>query len=167
MNRRAILLATSMDQTRIRLATFDDLPTLLRFEQGVIEAERPYDRTLKREHTHYYDLEGMITAPHIELLVAEIEHEVIGSGYARMESAKPYLQHTQHAYLGFMFVEPSHRGKGVNRKIITALQAWAYAQKVTELRLEVYVDNISAIKAYEKLGFTKLIVAMRWNPHEN
>ena len=34
-----------MDQIRIRKATFDDLNTLLRFEQGVIEAERPYDRT--------------------------------------------------------------------------------------------------------------------------
>ncbi len=156
-----------MDQILIRPATFEDLPTLLRFEQGVIEAERPYDRTLKREPTHYYDLEEMITAPHIELVVAEIEHEVIGSGYARMESSKPYLQHTQHAYLGFMFVEPKHRGQGVNRKIIDALQAWADTQKVTELRLEVYVDNISAIKAYEKLGFTKIIVEMRWNPNED
>ena len=152
-----------MDQLIIRKATFDDLPTLLRFEQGVIEAERPYDPTLKREPTRYYDLEALITAPHSELLVAEIDGTVIGSGYARMEQSKPYLQHTQHAYLGFMYVLPEHRGKGVNREIITALQEWAYTQQVTELRLEVYTENLSAIKAYEKLGFTKHLVEMRWN----
>jgi len=43
----------------------------------------------------------MIRASHIELLVAESEGEVIGSGYARIESAKPYLKHGRHAYLGF------------------------------------------------------------------
>ena len=29
--------------------------------------------------------------------------------------------------LGFMYVDPKHRGKGVNKKIIEALQAWAEA----------------------------------------
>lgn len=153
-----------MDQIRIRKATFDDLDALLRFEQGVIEAERPYDRTLKREPTRYYDLEEMITAPHIELLVAETDRELIGSGYARIERSKPYLQHARYAYLGFMYVVPEHRGKGINQKIIAALQEWADTEQVTELRLEVYVDNLPAIKAYEKLGFAKHLVEMRWNP---
>ena len=31
----------------VRKATLDDLPTLLLFEQGVIEAERPFDPTIK------------------------------------------------------------------------------------------------------------------------
>ncbi len=152
-----------MDQIQIRKASFDDLPTLLRFEQGVIEAERPYDPTLKIGQIHYYNLEEMITASHIELVVAELNSELIGSGYARIESAKPYLQHLHHAYLGFMYVVSEHRGKGINKKIIAALQEWAYSEQVTELRLEVYVDNLSALKAYEKLGFAKLLVEMRLN----
>lgn len=53
----------------------------------------------------------MITAPHIELLVAETDRELIASGYARIERAKPYLPHTRHAYLGFMYVAPEHRGR--------------------------------------------------------
>jgi len=36
-----------MNQITIRKATFDDLATLFLFEQGVIEAERPFDSTLK------------------------------------------------------------------------------------------------------------------------
>jgi RimJ/RimL family protein N-acetyltransferase len=103
----------------------------------------------------------MITAPNIELLVAELDNELIGSGYARIEDAKPYNQHAQHAYLGFMYVVPEHRGKGINKMIMDALAAWSASQNITELRLDVYHANEPAIKAYERFGFTKHMTAMR------
>jgi GNAT superfamily N-acetyltransferase len=150
-----------MKQITIRKARLDDLEILRRFEQGVIAAERPFDSTLKNGHIHYYDLEKMILASHIEILVAEAGSEIIGSGYARIENAKPYLQHSQHAYLGFMYVLPDHRGKGVNKKIIEALKQWSISQNVSEMRLDVYYPNLSAIQAYEKAGFTPHMIEMR------
>ncbi|MEO8173889.1 MAG: GNAT family N-acetyltransferase [Sediminibacterium sp.] len=146
---------------QIRKAKFSDLSILLQFEQGVISAERPFDCTLGGEGICYYDLELMISASHIQLLVAELDGELIGSGYARIEDAKPYLKHTQHAYLGFMYTQPEHRGKGVNRKIIEALIEWSASKDITELRLDVYYENASAIQAYEKVGFVKHMVEMR------
>lgn len=148
----------------IRPATNADLDTLLRFEQGVISAERPFDPTLKPDPINYYDLSYMITAPEVQLLVAESEGQLIASGYARIESAKHYLRHSRHAYLGFMYVVPSHRGKGINQLIISALRNWARTQNITELRLDVYSDNQSAIAAYEKAGFTKHLIEMRSGP---
>ncbi len=145
----------------VRKATLNDLDTLLVFEQGVITAERPFDPTLKTGHTYYYEIEKMITAPDVELVVVEFEKNIIGCGYARIENAKPYLQHAHHAYLGFMYVVPTHRGKGVNKMIIDTLVAWSVSQNITELRLDVYQDNGPAIKAYQKAGFTKHMVAMR------
>jgi GNAT superfamily N-acetyltransferase len=150
-----------MEEITTRKATLDDLGTLRRFEQGVISAERPFDPTLKEGRINYYDLEHMIGSPDVELLVAEIGGELVGSGYARIESAKDYLAHTQHAYLGFMYVEPMHRGKGINKIIIAALKEWSLSKKITELRLEVYYDNIPAISAYEKFGFKKHMIEMR------
>lgn len=168
-----------MNAVIIRKATPADLDTLLRFEQGVIAAERPFDPTLKTGKIHYYDLMGMINAPDCELLVAELggadgtdsaddtdsadgtAGTLIGSGYARIEAAKHYLQHPIHAYLGFMYVEPAHRGKGVNSQIIAALTTWARSRNVTELRLDVYHENFNAIKAYEKAGFSKNMINMR------
>lgn len=155
-----------MDKMIIRKAGFKDLNVLLRFEQGVIESERPSDSTLKTGLIHYYDLEEMINSSHIELLVAELNQELIGSGYARIENSKPYLKHKTHAYLGFMYVDPNHRGKGVNKKIIEALEQWAVSQNVTEMRLEVYNDNLTAIKAYEKAGFVKHMIEMRLGLNE-
>ena len=150
----------------IRPATIKDLPVLLQFEQGVISAERPFDPTLKTGEIHYYDIEHMINAPHIELLVAEQDGELIGSGYARIEDAKHYLQHPQHAYLGFMYTHPDHRGKGVNQKIMEALKQWALGKNMTELRLDVYYKNDSAIKAYEKIGFIRHMIEMRKSTHQ-
>ena len=150
-----------MSTVKIREARTGDLPTLLQFEQGVISAERPFDGTLGKGEICYYDLGMMIAAPHIHLLVAELDGELIGSGYARIEDAKPYVAHKQHAYLGFMYTRPEHRGKGVNRKIVEALKEWSASKGITELRLDVYYENASAIKAYEKVGFVKHMIEMR------
>lgn len=150
-----------MEAIQIRKATTHDLKTLRRFEQGVISTERPFDPTLKQDPISYYDLEYMIDAPHIELLVAEVNGELVASGYARIETAETFLQHKQHAYLGFMYVVPQHRGKGINKMIIEELKKWSLSQGIAELRLEVYYDNTSAITAYEKVGFTKHMIEMR------
>lgn len=145
----------------LRHATVTDLVVLRQFEQGVIQAERPFDSTIADDPVQYYDLEYMVTAPHIALMVAEWNGVVIGSGYARIEDAKHFLRHTQHVYLGFMYVVPEHRGKGVNQKLIEALRQWAAAKGIVEMQLEVYCGNEQAIRAYEKIGFEKLLITMR------
>lgn len=150
-----------MEPIILREATMADMPTLLQFEQGVIHAERPFDTTLGDDPINYYDLEQLITAPHISLVVAVSGDELIGSGYARIETAKPYLRHTRFAYLGFMYVEETWRGKGVNNKIIDTLKEWVRNQGITEMRLEVYNENESALKAYEKAGFARHMIEMR------
>ena len=150
-----------MDEIIVRTAGLKDLDTLFRFEQGVISAERPFDNTIKDDPVYYYNLKEMITAPHTELVVAELNNELIGSGYARIEKAKHFARHEYHAYLGFMYTDPRYRGKGVNMKIMDALKHWAARHAITEFRLEVYADNTSAIKAYEKVGFKPDMLQMR------
>lgn len=150
-----------MSQLLIRRATREDLPILLEFEQAIIEYERQFDPTLAPADVSYYDLAGMIDAPLVELLVAEINHEVIGSGYARLEESKVYLKHRRHAYLGFMYVVPSQRGAGVNQQLIAALNRWIITHNVHELRLDVYHDNQAAVRAYEKAGFRRHLTEMR------
>jgi RimJ/RimL family protein N-acetyltransferase len=150
-----------MKQIITRSAQLSDLNTLLSFEQGIITAERPFDSTLKDGEIHYYDLAAMIIASDAEVIVAELNGEVIGSGYARITESKDYLKHTRHCYLGFMYVKPEHRGKGINNMVLEALKQWTLGQNITELRLEVYHDNLPAVKAYEKAGFTPNLVEMR------
>jgi GNAT superfamily N-acetyltransferase len=146
----------------IQPATLNDIPALLEFEQGVINAERPFDSTLVPGEIKYYDLEMFINSPDVELLVAKTDMGIVASGYARiMKSPKPYFDYDNYAYLGFMYVLPQYRGKGINEMIINSLKAWVRAQGLIELRLQVYSDNKSAIKAYEKVGFKKDMIIMR------
>ena len=145
----------------VRQAQEKEIDTLLEFEKGIVSAERPYDSTLKPGEIHYYDLLELIKSSEAEVLVAEINGEVVGSGYAKILTAKPYLKHAQFAYLGFMFVKPEFRGKGINKVILEELLRWAKEKGISEIRLEVYDENIAAKKAYSKAGFTSNLLEMR------
>ena len=151
-----------MDQVTIRTATLADLPRLLEFEQLIIEAERPYDETIRDgDDVRYYDLRELIESTEAEVVVAELSSQLIGSGYARIEESEAYLKHPRHSYLGFMYVVPEYRGTGINKRILAALESWSVSRGVPEMQLEVYVENINAIKAYEKAGYSGLILQMR------
>jgi len=144
-----------------RKATQKDLPILLNFEQGIIEAERPMDPTLKDGHITYYDISLLIKNDNSEVFVVTHEDTIIASGYAKIIKDKPYLKHEYQGYLGFMFVETAYRGKGVNKLITDALLQWCKEQGVYEIRLDVYDTNPPALRAYEKAGFTKNLINMR------
>jgi GNAT superfamily N-acetyltransferase len=145
----------------IRKAELEDLPILLQFEQGIIEAERPLDQTLKTGNISYYDIVELIVSDEAEVIVAIIDNKIVGSGYAKIKQAKPYLDHEYYAYLGFMFTDKNYRGQNINGLIIEGLKQWCITKNILELRLDVYDSNVGAIRAYEKVGFKKDMVNMR------
>ncbi len=150
-----------MEQLTVRKAVLTDLDVLLGFEQGIIQAERPFDSTLDKDPISYYDLKLLIKAEDAEVLVCEVNGHIVGSGYAKVMEAKPYLDHNAYCYLGFMYTVPSYRGKGVNAVIIDGLKKWALTRGLNEIRLTVYTDNEPAIRSYEKAGFEKHLIEMR------
>ncbi|MEZ0129397.1 GNAT family N-acetyltransferase [Flavobacterium sp. LBUM151] len=64
-------------------------------------------------------------------------------------------------YLGFMFVKPEFRGRGINNLLLNDLKKWVLSKGITEVRLEVYSDNDPAVRAYEKAGFKQILTTMR------
>ena len=150
-----------MDAIRIRKASLEDLDELLEMEQGVIEAERPMDPTIRPSPVVYYDLKKMVLDEAYYVLVATVNDRIVSSGYATTKPARPYLDHTHYAYLGFMYTLPEFRGRGINGRIIDELRRWAEAKGLKEIRLTVYPENIPAIRAYEKMGFVPHLIEMR------
>lgn len=144
-----------------RLATAADLPDLLAFEQGIIAFERPYNPTLKPDPISYYDVGAMIDNPDIEVIVAVDGDLIVGSGYAKTIIASEYISPRKQAFLGFMYVRPEYRGRGINKLVMDDLLDWARTQGHSEVRLTVYAENAGAIRAYEKAGFTGLLLEMR------
>ncbi|RBW55706.1 GNAT family N-acetyltransferase [Tenacibaculum sp. E3R01] len=144
-----------------RKATLEDLPVLLEFEQEIIKAERPFDVTLKEEKISYYNIKAMILADDIEVIVVVDNDMPVSSGYASIVTPKKYFKFDKFAYLGFMYTIPSHRGRGINKIVVQTLFDWIKSKKIHEVRLDVYTENIGAIKAYEKAGFKKNLLNMR------
>jgi GNAT superfamily N-acetyltransferase len=146
----------------VREATEKDLDILLEFEQGVVSSERPFNETFKEGEIHYYDLHALILSPDAHLVVVEENNEIVASGYALIKkSEKNYNNFKEYGYLGFMYVKPEHQGKGVNQLIVDALISWVKNKGISEIRLDVYDQNESAIKAYKKAGFEPLLITMR------
>lgn len=147
----------------VREASKKDLPILDTFMDGLVDAERPMDVTIKDGKVVYYDLESFIKSNDAILYVVELNNELVASGYAKIKQDRAYLKHDKHAYLGFMFVPEKHRGNGYNKLIIDALLTWSKAKNINEIRLDVYNTNPSAIRAYQKVGFEKHMIKMRMN----
>ncbi len=150
-----------MNNIKIREANESDLTVLIEFEQEIITAERAFDNSLKEDEIQYYDFQDLIASPKAKVLVAEIENEIVGSGYAAIKDAELYLKHRQYAYLGLMYVKPTYRGKGINQHILQVLKEWVIEKKITEIRLVVYDANTGAKNAYQKAGFNAHVLEMR------
>ena len=150
-----------MDNIKIRGAIETDLTVLIEFEQEIIKAERAFDNSLKDGETHYYNFQDLITSPKAKVLVAEIENEIVGSGYAAIKEAELFLKHCEYAYIGLMYVKPEYRGRGINQQILQILKEWIIGKKITEIRLVVYDENILAKSAYQKAGFKAHVLEMR------
>jgi len=148
-------------QVVIRAASNIDLAQLLAFEQGVIAAERPFAANLKEGDISYYDIEQLIRNDDVLLLIAEDNDKLVATGYAKIMPSKAYKKYSHYAYLGFMYVDPNVRGKGINKMIIDELTCWARTKNIKEMILDVYDDNEAAIRAYQKVGFKKNLVEMR------
>ena len=152
-----------MEEIVYRKSTLNDIPALLKLEQRIIEAERPYNTILKSEGAKYYDLDHLISDLKSHLVVAQVGSNIVGTGYAQLRESNTAYTHDTHSYLGFMYVEPSQRCKGINKKIIDLLIQWSKAQGITDFYLDVYSDNSPAIRAYEKAGFKKSLTEMKLN----
>ena len=145
----------------IRAAKIQDLDVLLTFEQGVVEAERPMDPFLAKGDISYYNIEELIAQENIHLVVAVSGDDIVGCGYIRIQDSRIYHKNLLHGYIGFMFVKPEFRGKNISGLILENLKNWAENKGLKELRLDVYHNNPSAIKSYERFGFTKSLLNMR------
>lgn len=146
---------------RCRPATAGDLPVLNRFQRDIIRTEAPFIKGRKHDDYSYYDLGALLESSHAEVVVAEIDNTVVGSGYVQQRASRHYYRNPHHGYVGFMYTLPGYRGRGVARAVLNTLGQWAKAHGMDELRLDVFSDNDTAISAYTAAGFAPTMVTMR------
>ena len=58
------------------------------------------------------------------------------------------------AYVFLLFVEKAHRRQGLGSALMTHAHTWAKQQGYSQMSLQVFEQNTSAIQLYQKLGYT-------------
>lgn len=149
-----------MTDVILREATENDISALRQLEQELIEFERPFDRCIIDSNITYYDLASLITSSDSVIVVADVNAEIVACGYAQIRASKPCFTPETHCYLGFIYVKPQSRGKGLSRQIIDSLTNWAKSCDVRYFLLDVYSENSGAVSAYQRFGFKPLSLKM-------
>lgn len=149
-----------MTEICVRKAIESDITVLRQLEQELIDFERPFDRYMRNADVIYYDLNGLVSSAESIVYLVEIESRVVASGYGQIRKSKPFIVSEHYCYLGFIYVKPDFRGRGVSQQILEKLIEWAKLRGVNHFQLDVYSENTAAISAYEKFGFKARSVNM-------
>ena len=83
--------------------------------------------------------------------VAENEQQMVGMTSIRRLSG---LKTRHSANIGGVFIQPAWRGIGILDALFSACFEWAENNQIIILKLAVVNTNLTALKAYQRLGFT-------------
>jgi RimJ/RimL family protein N-acetyltransferase len=102
----------------------------------------PFDQVKKLIERSHESMDNLF-------LVAKTRSDILGtltfSRYSKME--------TRHSGDFGMSIHPDHRRKGIGNRLIEELESWAHANGLSKIELQVWSNNIPAIRLYEKLGY--------------
>lgn len=141
-----------MEQITLRLATEQDVPTILAFINGLAEYEKLADQVVATEQQLRTTLFG--DKPYAEVVLAEYGQHAAGfalffHNYSTF-LAKPGI------YLEDLFVLPEYRGKGIGKVLLSYLAKLAVQRDCGRLEWSVLDWNQPAIDFYQAQGATMM-----------
>lgn len=147
---------------QIRQAQGKDIDVLNSFQNKLGAHERPLDSTIKRKgRVIYYNIKKLINSKNSLVLIGEINGKPVGCAFGEIQRIKgDWSKYKYKGYIGMMFVEKIYRGKGVGRMIINKLLGWFKKNKIKDVRLQVYKNNVGSVAFYKKCGFKDYILEL-------
>ena len=133
---------------RLRPATIDDVPTILRCIRGLAEYERLLHECNATEALLRESLFGAAPAAEVTLAFAGD----VAAGFSLWFRSYSTFLATPGVYLEDLFVFPEFRGLGVGRKLLGSLARTVIDRGYGRLEWAVLDWNSDAISFYESLG---------------
>lgn len=121
-------------KVRIRLATNNDLPELVRLESLAFASDR-----FSEEQIDY-----QLTRAHSTILIAERKQQVLGAAYMLWRKGVPSGR------LYSIAVDPASHGQGIGALLLEECEQETVRRGRQRVSLEVRVDNTRAIEFYER-----------------
>src|SRR3972149_5933422 len=141
---------------RLRRAKKTDLPTIWKATLQTVWDDTPADERVRLERAawerHFRKkIEPYVDGGHAEAWIAE---DASGGflGYLLLGPGGGFLTPEEYGYVYDVWVEPSHRGKGIGRFLVSWASEWALKRGYRKIKLEVAEVNEGARRIYEGLG---------------
>lgn len=119
--------------------------------------ESTHHLVLKQAYASFFPayLQSFLSDPDSVMKVAEANGAVVGYAIATRSRAPEFYRYSRRARLTDVFVEEAHRGHGVARALLAALEEWARRAQLQALEVEVFPQHEEEIKSLMALGFTQ------------
>jgi ribosomal protein S18 acetylase RimI-like enzyme len=114
-----------------------------------VAAERRYIATVPEEVRTVEQQAARLADPSVVPFVAEDAGRIVAIATLHPDQ-RPARKHV--AELGIT-VAPSHRGRGLGRRLMLEMEAWARANGIEKMCLGVFADNERARRLYRSLGY--------------
>lgn len=88
----------------------------------------------------------VLAAPNVCFLVAEVNAEFVGCGAA--------VNQGEYGEIKSMFVHEKMRGQRIGERLLRKLETYLREQKLPVAYLETGIDSHSALRLYERMGYT-------------
>ncbi|HET6433985.1 GNAT family N-acetyltransferase [Dyella sp.] len=125
---------------RVRRAQLSDLDDLVALEEATFDS----DRMSRAQYRRHLDSDSA------SVLVASTNHRrFLGTAVVF------YRRGSTVARLYSLASRPEARGNGVGSALLAAVERSARRRGCRELRLEVRLDNVNAMRLYERLGYRR------------
>lgn len=150
----------------IRPAAPVDLPAIGRLGALLVRMHHDFDpqrflaATPHTEHGYASFLGTQLEDPHVVVLVAEHDREVIGYSYAGVEGVDYMSLRGPAGVLHDIVVDPHHRGHGVGGMLLEATLAALEARGAPQVVLSTAERNEAAQRLFARAGFRRTMVEM-------
>ncbi len=129
--------------TRVRIASASDLPSIVVLVNRAYEVER---FIFDKDRTNLAEIQEMSHKGKF-LLLESTDGELMGSVYVEKQGAR--------AYLGMLAIRPDQQGKGFGAALIAAVEDHARALGCTDLDLRVVSPRVELPDYYRRFGFVE------------
>jgi len=141
-----------MTDPRIRPATADDVPAMVRLVHDLAAYEKAPEQCVLTEEMLHERLFG--TAPALYAHVAEVEGTVVGIAIWFLNFSTWDGVHGIH--LEDLYVDPDHRGSGLGKALLAELARICVERRYSRLQWPVLDWNTPSIDFYRALGAVDL-----------
>ncbi len=145
-------------EAAVRRATLEDIGALneLYNQTDAIHARLQPDTFVPVENARGPEfIAGIIADKDAAVLVAEQSKKVVGMLHAAIRQTPDYpiLVKRTYAHISDIIVREEHRGIGIGRILMAAVEKWALERGLSSIELMVWDANAGAASFYREIGY--------------